>query len=442
MTKRTVVPVLLVLGTLLAAQQSDIRIWIKGGDRPKIAVPDFRGSGEAQPLMNVFNQTLFSELQGSGIFTMAPKSFYPLRTPQQPQDFVSGGMRMEEWSRPPVEASYLAFGYTAAQDKQLVLFGWLYNVRQPDASSAQVLGKRYFGALDDNGARKVAREFAADILALAGVSSLIGSKIYFVSNRTGEKQIWSMDYDGSNQKLFAPYPKQLCTMPSVSRDGTRLAFTRFGPRGQEITVHSLETGRRLPFVNPAASMNATADFTPDGKQLVFSSTLSGYAQIYVAGLEGGGLRRLTSSRTVEMEPKVNPKTGAELVFISGRGGLPQLYRMNMDGADVQRLTTGEGEASNPSWHPDGQHIAFAWTRGHEPGNWNIFVMDVATRDYVQLTFGLGRNENPSWAPDGRHLVFSTNRSGGTQIWTMLADGSQARPLTTQGRNEMPVWSKH
>ncbi len=34
----------------------------------------------------------------------------------------------------------------------------------------------------------------------------------------------------------------------------------------------------------------------------------------------------------------------------------------------------------------------------------------------------GRNENPCWAPDGRHIVFSSNREGGTQIWTMLADG--------------------
>jgi hypothetical protein len=67
--------------------------------------------------------------------------------------------------------------------------------------------------------------------------------------------------------------------------------------------------------------------------------------------------------------------------------------MNLEGTDIVRLTTGEGEASNPSWHPDGQHIAFAWTRGFEPGNFNIFVMDVATRQYVQLTHGMGRNEN-------------------------------------------------
>ena len=112
--------------------------------------------------------------------------------------------------------------------------------------------------------------------------------------------------------------------------------------------------------------------------------------------------------------------------------------MNIDGADIVRLTTGEGDASNPSWHPDGQHIAFAWTRGFEPGNFNIFVMDVSNRNYVQLTHGAGRNENPSWAPDGRHIAFSSRRGAGTQIYTMLADGTQVKQLTTQGRNINPV----
>ena len=117
------------------------------------------------------------------------------------------------------------------------------------------------------------------------------------------------------------------------------------------------------------------------------------------------LHRLTHSGALEVEAKVNPKTGTDIVFVSGRGGTPQIYRMSIDGTDVARLTTGEGDAVNPAWNPDGQHIAFAWTRGFEPGNFNIFIMDVASRDVVQLTHGAGRNENPSWAPDGVHLVF-------------------------------------
>lgn len=126
---------------------------------------------------------------------------------------------------------------------------------------------------------------------------------------------------------------------------------------------------------------------------------------------------------------------------SGRSGPPQIYKMSIDGTDIERLTSGEGDAVNPSWHPDGQLIAFAWTRGFEPGNFNIFVMDVVKRTYAQLTHGAGRNENPTWAPDGKHLVFCSNRDGSAQIYTMLADGTQVKKLTGSGRNTMPVWSK-
>ena len=153
------------------------------------------------------------------------------------------------------------------------------------------------------------------------------------------------------------------------------------------------------------------------------------------------MRRVTNSRSIDMEPKVNPKTGAQIVFISDRSGMPQIYRMSAEGTDVQMLTEGTGEAVNPAWDPDGQHIAFSWTRGYAPGHYNVFIMDVATRKYTQLTHDAGRNEHPSWAPDGRHIVFSSNRSGSLQIWTMLADGTQLKQLTTQGINTQPVWSK-
>ena len=161
----------------------------------------------------------------------------------------------------------------------------------------------------------------------------------------------------------------------------------------------------------------------------------------MANLDGTNFRRISNSRAIEVEPKVNPKTGNELAFVSGRSGPQQIFRMNADGADVERLTNGEGEAANPSWHHDGQHLLYAWTRGYATGAFNIFLMDVSTRQFDQLTYGAGKNENPNWAPDGRHLVFTSTRTGTSQIWTMLADGTQIQQLTTRGKNQFPVWGK-
>jgi TolB protein len=136
---------------------------------------------------------------------------------------------------------------------------------------------------------------------------------------------------------------------------------------------------------------------------------------------------------------VNPKNPALLLFAGGPGH-EQIYQMHADGVGaVERVTNGEGEASNPAWNQDGQHFAFSWTSGIAKGDFNIFVMDIGSRQFVQLTHSEGKNENPSWAPDGRHLVFASTRSGKSQIYTMLADGTQVKQLTTQGDNRSPVW---
>jgi TolB protein len=438
---------LLVLGFLAVlvpagAQQSDIKVILTGDNQPVIALPDLRGAGEAQAHMEAFNRKLYEEIESSSVLKIAAKSTYPLQIPQRPQDLRPGGAQLADWSRPPVGANYVAFGYTAVQDGRLVLFGYLFDATQQNLQGAQVIGKLYFGDLSADGARKVAQEFAADILARFGAQSLAGTKIYFVREvQRGYKEIWAMDHDGGNQRQVTKFG-ELAFMPAVSGDGTKLAFTLLSQKNPSIVMWSVEANRRLPFVNPQASVNSSPNFAPDGRSILFSSSLGGgFANIFAAGTDGSGIRRITSVRAVETEPKINPKTGQEVVMTSGRSGTPQIYKMSIDGTGIERLTSGEGDAVNPSWHPGGELIAFAWTRGFEPGNFNIFVMDVNTRNLLQLTHGVGRNENPTWAPDGRHIVFSSTRDGTPQIYSMLADGTKVKKLTGQGRNTMPVWSK-
>ena len=433
---------LLITGAIvLTGQGVDIPgVITKDRDLPVIAVPDMRGSGASQQFMDVFNKTLWDELDNTGQIRLAPKTSYPLQTPQQPGDFQPPAL-FSDWTRPPVGANYLAFGYSGVQDNQILLYGNFFNLGQPNVQSAQIIGmRRYYAPLSNEGAKRLACQFAADILMQIGSQGSCGTKIYFVSDRTGNKEIWSMDYDGSNQRQLTRY-NSITGQPAVSADGKLVAFMTYAGGNPQIRIHTTDTSRRQTFVNPVTSAVGTPEFTPDGKSMLFSATVDGWMQLMIAGIDGGGMRRLSNVRFIEVSPRVNPKTGSDLLFISGRTGHQQLWRMNLDGTDREMLTTGEGDVANPSWSPDGHHIAFCWTRGYEPGSFNIFVMDIADRKYIQLTTSSGRNENPWWAPDGVHLVFSSKRGPVTQIYTMLANGTNVRQLTTQGNNLQPVWAK-
>jgi TolB protein len=446
---------------LSTAQQIDLGT-ISGGQRATIAIPELRGSGEAQNFMGAFNQTLRSDVQGAGMLKIVSPSMYPAFIPQQPSDFVTpppvqeqprrrrgqielarngGGHWMADWSGSPVSAKYLAFGYTAVANGVLVLRGYLFDVTAASPSAAQVIGKNYLASsVDEAGARQIAHQFAADIIALFGGESLFGTHIYFVSTRTGNKEIWVMDPDGKNQRQLTRY-NSITIQPTVSPDGAKIAFTSYYRGNPGIFVFSVDPVRDLRFYNQRASVNSSPAFTPDGKQIIYSSSAGGCCRIFLANLDGSEFRPVTTLRSIDTEPKVNPKTGSQIIFVSGRSGPQQIYKMNLDGSDLIRLTDGTGEASNPAWHPNGQLMAFSWTRGFAAGKFNVFVMDVASHQYNQLTHDEGRNENPTWAPDGRHIVFASTRSGRSQIYTMLADGTQVTPLTTQGNNLTPVWGK-
>jgi TolB protein len=432
----------------LFAQQQAINTWITSQvGKPALAVPNFRATNGAQPLMDAFNSTLFNDLQNSGLFDMQAKSLYPLNNPQTPTDLRPEdnhlGYALSDWAGSPVSASHLVFGYGAAVNGALALYGNVYDtrVKSDNISSAQLFSQRYAGSLDQAGAIRAAHEFANDIIQkFGGSGSLLGSRIYFCSNRSGSDEIWAMDWDGNNQKQLTSL-KSLSIMPTVSPDGSRIAFTSWAKGSPRIMIMNSENGRLLPFYNQEASLNANASFTPDGRQIYYASTAAGLAQIFAASVTGQDFRRISHRSDIEMEPKIDPKNPNIVLFVSGASGNEQIYSMNADGGDVQRVTNGEGEASNPSWNPDGQHIAFSWTRGYAKGDWNVFVMDIASREPVQLTHSEGKNENPVWAPDGRHIVFASTRGGRSQsqIYTMLANGTQVTRLTQQGTNRYPVW---
>ena len=406
-----------------------------GVEKVRLAVPAFAARrAEVETPAGVFNSTLWSDLEFSGIVELVSPSFYPLQAPSQ-----LGEMNHAAWSGAPTNAQMVAFGNLQTLGQQLVAEAWLSDVRNPQA--APVIAKRYRGELTEESARALAHQFADDIIERlsGGLPGIARSKIAYVSDRGGGKEIWVMDYDGHNQRSISNCG--LCLTPRWSPDASKIAFTAYDTRTEvprtNISIHSLVLNRRIAFATYPGT-TTTPSWSPDGNEIAFSSSQTSDPEIYIASADGGRPRRLTHSRGVDVSPAWNRLTGRQIAFVSDRGGPPQIYLMEIDGGNVQRLTNGEGYAVSPAWSPNGQMLAFAWQRSG--ASFDIYVMDVATRQTVQLTRDSGRNEQPSWAADGRHIVFQSTRSGRNQIWSMLVDGTGVRQLTFEGSNTAPNWS--
>jgi len=409
-----------------------------GVEKPRVAVADFAPrADDAKTHSQLFTQVVRDDLQFSGIIDLVSPSFYPTQVPTAPSE-----LRNSDWTTPQINANLVAFGNLTESASEVVISGWAYDVRSP--STQGVVGKVYRGTPTDAQVRKFAHQFADEIISRlsGGLPGIASTQIAFVSSRTGTKEIWVMDYDGANQHPLTSL-KTISLTPRWSPDASRIAFTCFVPGATgvispQICMYSVDTNRVVSFARFRGSNSAPA-WSPDGSQIMFSSSMLGNPELFVTDANGGRPKRVTFAAGASTSPTWNPKTGQSVVFVSDRGGIPKLYMMNADGTNTTELDLPDkGYLIDPSWSPNGQMVAFSWRR--PDGNFDIYIMEPATRQIIQITRDSAKNERPSWAPDGRHIVFESTRNGERQIWTMLADGTQAHELTMSGHNESPNWS--
>ena len=286
-----------------------------------------------------------------------------------------------------------------------------------------VLEKTYSGS-----PRVAAHLFVDDIVqTLTGHKGIATSIIAFISNRTGRKEVYLADYDGTNARQMT-HDNGLSVAPALSPDGRKLAYTGYQSGYADIYVIDLVKGARVRLVKFPGT-NSGARFSPNGDNLACSVSKDGNPELYVCGL-GGSARRLTHTRGSESSPAWSPN-GQEIIYACDETGAPQLYRISSSGGSGRMIPTGFGYCTEPSWSPDGQHLAFNVRSG---GGFAIAVMD--------LDGGVARivaqGENPVWGADSRHLAYST---GGTISLLDVPTGKSTPVVSSLGKVSEPTWSR-
>jgi Tol biopolymer transport system component len=181
-------------------------------------------------------------------------------------------------------------------------------------------------------------------------------------------------------------------------------------------------------------------FSPDGSRIVFSSDRDGNDEIYVIGIGGTGITKLTSSPAKDLDPSFSPD-GSRIVFDSDRDGPVAIFAMDVDGTDAVNLSKPKRPGHIfPSWSPDGSVIAYAC--GSSFQGLDICVMGADGTTQRVLTGGPGAREwEPAWSPDGTKIAFVSDRTGDDEIDVMGADGGPVTRLTHHpGRDADPAWS--
>ncbi len=426
----------LVFAAPLAALADAPMIRIAVGEarvkRSVIAFPTIQVGKDSEGKLRTVREISMSDLDFSGLFDfLNPSAFVenPSRAGVTP-----GTFKFNDWSS--IGAEFLVKGKGSVDSKGVTLEIYLYAV----GSGKQLLAKRYKAT--EESLRKMAHTVSNDILfALTGKKGPFTSKIAFVSDKTGKKEIYVMDYDGSNAiKVTSRF--QHAMSPAWSSDGKRLVFTAVTKNNKNVRNHNLfaydlGTGK-ISMLSNRKGINSGAVYSPVGKaQLALTMSFPGNAEIFLMDPSSKVVQRLTNSFGLDVDPSWSPD-GKWLAFVSDRSGRPMVYKMESSGANVQRLTYAGYYNATPSWSPGGNKIAFA---GWDAGKFDIFIMNTDGTNIERLTKSMGNNEDPDFAPDGYFIVYSSNRKGKKNLYITNVDNTVHRQITSDfGNCESPRWS--
>ncbi len=405
--------------------------------RLPIAIQEFVYTGplptegaEAQKIEAVkraLKETLEADLEFSGLFNVIGNEAFL-------EDVEKTGLGAEqtdfgEWRM--VGADALIKGGFKVDGKKLTVEVRLFDT----IKEKQIMGRRYIG--NSRSPTRLSHYFADQLYEeLTGKKGIFSTKLLFISDRSGNKEVYISDYNGDNARQITRNGS-INLSPQWSPDGKHMLYTSYKLGCPCLHMLDLRSGRDR-VVSKKPGLNIGGRFSPSGKTVALTMSSERSPEIYLLELDSGKYKRLTNNYSIDVSPSWSPDE-KKLAYVTDISGNPHIFMLDLGTNRIKRLTYSGQYNSSPAWSPDGKMIAFARSN---IGNFNIWVIDPNGGSSAKLTEH-GSNKAPSWSPDSRFIVFSSTARGTSSLYIIQADGTGLKKIETGiGNERTPVWSPY
>lgn len=208
---------------------------------------------------------------------------------------------------------------------------------------------------------------------------------------------------------------------------TEIAFTATprGGRDKEIYIVGLD-GQDVRRITDNRSFNLFPRWSPNGNLLAYTSFKTGVPVLYLRNLQDSSERALVKFGNSKSPGSFTP--GGDALYASvSVGGNSEIYRVRLDGSNAEKVVAGYGIQVSPSVSPDGRRIAFVSNKSGSP---QVYIRDLAGGADQRVSHAGGYSTSPSWSPAGDRIAFTSQAGGKFSIYVVKPDGSDQQLLAS------------